>query len=196
MEKMLQIFERNRGYARMKELKDSAVHTRTISAALEEGKIEKVKPGLYKLIDYPFDENESFVSVCRSNKRAVIALLSAASYYTLTTYDPSEIYVAVPHNTDKFELKYPPIKVYYFIDRYYSPGIEEIETAGGTIKIYSKEKTVIDLFRYKEKLGEDMALESLKTYLRSKERKINLLSEMAYKIGMYRKIEAYIKGAL
>ena len=136
--------------------------------------IEKIKPGLYKLTDYPFDENENFASVCRANERAVIALLSAASYYELTTYDPPEIYVAVPNNTDKFELVYPPIKVYYFIDKYYQPKIDEINTESGKIKIYTKEKTIVDLFRYKNKLGEDVALESLKTYLKSRDRKVNL----------------------
>ena len=180
----------------MKGLKKAGIHTRVIAAGVQNGIIEKVKPGLYKLLDFPFDENESFVSVCKANKQAVIALLSAASYYELTTYDPPEIYVVVPHNTDRFELAYPPVKVYYFIDKFYIPGISEIETASGKIKIYSKEKTIVDLFRYKDKLGEDTALECLKTYMRLKNRKVNKLGEMAQKTGMYNKMEAYIKGAL
>ena len=196
MERMIKIFEKNKGFARMKELKEAGIQTRVIAEGVRNSIIEKIKPGLYKLIDYQFDENESFASVCRANKRAVIALLSAASYYELTTYDPPEIYVVVPHNTDKFKLAYPPVKIYYFIEKYYIPGIEEIETASGKISIYSKEKTIIDLFRYKDKLGEDVALECLKTYLRSKNRRVNLLGDMSQKMGMYKKMEAYIKGAL
>jgi len=196
MQRMIEIFKSNKGYARMKELKEEGIHTRVIVVGVRKGIIEKIKPGLYKLIHYPFDENESFASVCRANERAVIALLSAASYYELTTYDPPEIYVAVPHNTDKFELAYPPMKVYYYIDKYYQPGITEIQTESGKIKVYTKEKTIVDLFRYSNKLGEDVALECLKTYLRSKNRKVNLLADTAQKTGMYKKMEAYIKGAL
>lgn len=196
MEKMIEIFESHKGFAQMKELKEAGIHTRIISQAVKEGVIEKVKPGLYKLVDYAFDGHESFASVCNANKRAVICLLSAASHYEFTTYDPSEVYVAVPHNTDKFILDYPPIKVYYFIDKFYQTGIEELETESGTVKIYSKEKTVIDLFRYLNKLGEDVALESLKTYLRSKGKKVNVLADMASKLGVYKTMEPFIKGAL
>lgn len=196
MEKIEEIFQKNKGFARMQEMRNAGIQTRDIASALEKGIIEKIKPGLYKLVDYPFDEHESFVSVCKANKRAVICLLSAASYHELTTYDPSEIYVAVPHHTDKFIFEYPPIKVYYFIDKYYQTGIEEINTPSGVVKIYNKEKTLIDLFRYQNKLGEDVALESLKTYLRSKGKKVNVLADMAIKLGIYKTMEPFIKGAL
>lgn len=196
MKRLIEIFKKNKGFAQMKELKGAGIHTRIIARAVQDGVIDKVKPGLYKLIEYPFDEHESFTRVCNANKRAVICLLSAASYYELTTYDPPEIYVAMPHNTDKFILKYPSIKVYYFIDKFYQTSIEKLKTKSGTVKIYSKEKTVIDLFRYINKLGEDVAIESLKTYLHSKDKKISILADMAIKLGAYIKMEPFIKGAL
>jgi len=196
MEKLIKIFEKNKGFARMVELKSSGIHTRTIAKAVEDGIIRKLKPGLYKLADYSFDENESFASVCNANKSAVICLLSAASYYELTTYDPPEIYIAVPHHRKRFPLEFPPVKIFYFTDKYYKPGIEVIKTASGVIKIYSREKTIIDLFHYKDKLGEDVALESLKTYMRLNERKVNILGDMAYKLGVYKKMEPFIKAAI
>ncbi|MGD8781141.1 MAG: hypothetical protein PVH88_19510 [Ignavibacteria bacterium] len=55
------------------------------------------------------------------------------------------------------------------------------------IRIYSKEKTVVDLFRHKNKLGEDVVLESLKTYMRSMDRKINMLADTVLKLGTYKK---------
>lgn len=196
MKKLIEIFEKSNGFARMKELKEAGIHTRIIAQAVQNGVIDKVKPGLYKLINYQFDEHESFSRVCRANKRAVICLLSSASYYELTTYDPPDIYVAIPHNSDKFILKYPRIKVYYYINKFYRTGIEELRTESGIVKIYSKEKTVIDLFRYINKLGEDVTLESLKTYLRSEDKKVSMLADMAVKLGVYKKLEPFIKGAL
>ena len=196
MKRIEEVLEKNKGFSRAQELKQAGIHTRVIAEALEDGTIEKLKRGLYKLVAYPFDEHESFASVCNVDKKAVICLLSAAAYYELTTFNPSEIYVALPMNTPRFKLNYPPVQLYYFNGKKYEIGIEEKDTASGRIKIYSREKTIVDLFRYKDKLGEDTALESLKTYMRSKNKKINILSDIAVQLGAFKKMEAYIKGAM
>ena len=65
-------------------------------------------------------------------------------------------------------LNYPPIKIFYFRERFYNPGIEMIKTKYGEIKIYNKEKTVCDMFRYRNKLGEELAMQALKNYLEQK----------------------------
>ncbi len=196
MQDIIEIFEKNKGFARMGELKAKGIHTRRIAQAVKEGIIERIKPGLYKLVDYPWDEHESFADVCNANKNAVICLLSAASYYELTTFDPSEIYVAVPHNTDKFVIKYPPINVYYFIGKYYKPGIEIMDTPSGKIKIYNREKILVDLFRYMKKLGEDVALESLKTYMGSRDKNLAKLHEYSVVCAVKDKMEPFIKSML
>lgn len=196
MKELQKIFKRNNGFARMKEMREESIQTRDIAEAVKEGIIEKIKPGLYKLVSYDFDENEGFAAVCNADKKAVICLLSAAAYHELTTFIPSEIYTALPMNTPRFNISYPPCKVYYFKGIKYELGIEEIETGSGKIKIYSKEKTIVDLFRYKNKIGEDVALEVLKTYMRSNKKRPGLLADTAQKLGMYRKMEAYIKGSM
>ena len=196
MEEIIKIFKKNKGFARMSELKNIGIHTRKIAKAVENGIIEKVKPGLYKLIDYLWDEHESFADVCNADKKAVICLLSSASYYELTTFNPSEVYTAVPMNTPRFNLKYPPVKLYYFIDKFYKPGIEIIDTPSGKIKIYDREKTIVDLFRYINKLGEDTTIESLQTYMRSKKTNITKLYKYAQICGVEKKIEPFIKAIL
>ncbi len=103
MEKLLKIFNNHNGYAKMQELRKNGVQTRTIAEAIKNGVIEKIKPGLYKLVNYEHDEHESFVEVCHANKRAVICMQSAASYFELTTFNSSYITVAVTHNTPKFK---------------------------------------------------------------------------------------------
>ncbi len=186
----------NKGYSRMKELRLSGIQTRDIAKAVAENIIEKIKPGLYKLTDYPWDEHGSFTDVCQANPNAVICLLSAADYHQLTTFNPSEIYVAVPNNTDKFVLKYPPIKLYYFSHNYFQSGIENIETKSGEIRIYNKEKTIADLFRYMNKIGEDIAVESLKEYLNHKTRNTPKLLEYANICRVKDKMEPMIKAIL
>ena len=162
MKNLSKIFKKHNGYARMQELRNQKIHPRVIAKAVVDGIIEKIKPGLYKLVDYPWDEHGSFADVCNSHNKAVICLTSVASYYDLTTFNPSYITVAVPHNTPGFKLEYPPIQVYYFPHKYYETGISEIDTKSGLIKIFDREKTICDLFRYINKIGEDIAIETLK----------------------------------
>ena len=197
MEKLLKIFKHQNGYATMNELRQKGVQTRTIAEAVSKNIIEKVKPGLYKLVDYPWDQHGSFADVCKSNMKAIVCLTSAAEYYELNTFNPSYVTVAVPHNTPKFKLDYPPIKVYYFTDSYYPHGIQTLSTKSGIVRIYNKEKTIGDLFRYINKIGEDIAVESLKTYLQDKkQRNISKLLEFSEICGVKKKIEPMIKAIL
>lgn len=197
MEKLIKIFHSNHGYARMKYLREVGIQTRDIANAVNDGILEKIKPGLYKLVNYPWDEFEGFVDICNANTKAVICLLSAAAHWELTTFDPNRINVAVPRRTDKFKLDYPPMKVYYFGEKTYLDGIEEINTKNGIFKIYNREKTICDLFRYQKKIGEDIVIEALKTYIRNKRlRSIPKLLAYAKTNNVEKKIKPLLKGML
>jgi predicted transcriptional regulator of viral defense system len=178
----------------MKDIKKANIHTRKVAEALEKGIIEKIKPGLYKLVDYPWDEYTSFLDISNVNSNAVICLTSASSYYGFTTFNPSENEIAVPHNTPRFNLEYPPLKVYFFPDKYYEVGIEIVKKDIGSFKIYNMEKTIADLFRYRNKIGEDIVIESLKSYLVSKHKNINRLMEFAEVCNVKKIILPYIKA--
>ena len=193
MDKLITFFQQHSGYARMKDLKASGIHTRTIARAVKEENIEKIKPGLYKLVKFPWDEHSGFVDVCMYNKKSVICLASALEYYDLTTYLSAEIQVAVPHNTDRFELEYPPVKIYYFSDKYYSKDIKEVRTNQGTFRIYQKEKSICDIFRYQNKIGEDIALESLKNYMKQKDSDLSKLQHTARDMQIENIINPYLK---
>ncbi len=156
--------------------------------------IEKINPGLYKLIDYSWDEHLSFLDVANAKKNAVICLISALEYHQLSTINPPVISIAVPHNTDKFSMKYPPVKVYYYQDTFYELGIEEIKTKTGSFKIYNAEKTICDMFRYRNKLGEDLALEGLRNYLRRKDANLAKLRKYAIKCQVKTVLLPYLKA--
>ncbi|MDP8221551.1 MAG: hypothetical protein P9X26_09405 [Candidatus Stygibacter frigidus] len=191
-------FYTNNGYARMKNLKEAGFHTRTIAKALQDGLIEKIKPGLYKLVDYQWDENSSFVDVCMAKKDAVICLSSALQYYNLSSINPGIISVAVPHNTAKFELDYPPIKTFYFSDIIYPLEIDRKQTRQGYFNIYSLEKTICDIFLYRNKVGEDIVLESLKNYLQNMNVNLPKLYSVAkqFNQNVLGVMEPYIKAMI
>ncbi len=164
----------------MKDLRAAGFLPREAAAALEQGRIERVKPGLYKLAGYgQIGEHAGLAEVCRAVPQGVICLLSALDYYGLTTFNPPEIQIAIPHRAKPPRMLYPPIKTFFFRERFYAPGIEYARLASGKIRVYGREKTICDMFRYRSKLGEDLAIEALKQYLRLKEANVNKLLEFA-----------------
>ena len=196
MKNIEEIFIKQKGYARMSDLKSEKIHTRSVAKAIENGIIEKVKAGLYKLVDYPWDEHSSFVDISQSKKSAIICLTSALAYHELSTINPSIVTIAVPQNTDQFILEYPPVKVYYFSNNVYSLGILEKSTTSGIFRIYDAEKTICDMFRYRNKLGEDIALEGLKNYLKRQSFDLFKFREYAKKSRVLKIIDPYLKAML
>ncbi len=192
MGKIIKYFRSHGGYARMKELKKASFQTRDIAHLLQEGTIAKVKPGLYRLANVldvvlpaitmhatSYTISVGIMDVCRAIPEGVICLASALELYGLTTFNPSEIYVAIPNSSKKPKIDYPPVKIFYFRDRFYGAGIEKIKAGDVTVNIYNREKTICDVFRYRNKIGEDIALEGLKNYMLRKDANINKLREYA-----------------
>ncbi len=180
--KILTFFEQRGGYAHAKELKEAVLKTSDVRALYDAGVLEKIKSGLYRLanLDYPDEVSLSFMDVAKALPGGVICLISALSYYDLTTFNPSEVYVAIRNNSYAPKMLIPPVKVFYFRDRFYEPGIKTISAVYGDVKIYNREKTVCDMFRYRNKLGEDLALEGLKNYVASADADLYQLRHYAH----------------
>ena len=193
-ESIVQFMKTHSGYATMSEFKEAGIHTRSIREAVDNEVIIKIKSGLYKLQHFQRDEYEGFVDIHTANNSAIICLGSALAYHELTTFNPSRINVAVPNNTDKFELNYPPINVYYFRENMYKAGIDVVERSYGSFKVYNKPKTICDMFRYRNKLGEDMALEGLQNYLNRLDSNLNELSKYMKICRVRTVMEPYVKA--
>lgn len=109
----------------------------------------------------------------------VICLLSALSYYELTTFNPTFISVALARNTWAPKIKYPPVEFFYFSKKQFEAGIDEVKIDNFNIRIYCPEKTVCDCFRLRNKLGLDIAKEGLTVYLKMKDRNLEKLLKYA-----------------
>ncbi len=96
--------------------------------------------------------------------RGVVCLISALAYHQLTTQIPHEIYVAIPRDNEPPRLDYPPVRVFRFSPPSYGVGVETHALDGVSVRIYSREKTLADCFKYRNKIGLDTALEALRLY--------------------------------
>ena len=196
MNEAIKYFKANGGYARMSQLKQAGIHTSIIKTMLQQGIIERVKPGLYRLyeIDPKSDISISFIDVCKAVPKGVICLISAIDYYQLSTFNPPEIYVAIPQSEKPQKIEYPPTKFYFFPERFYNLGIEKIKTRAGEVRIYNIEKTICDMFRYRDKLGEDISIEALKNYLNRKEANLIKLRDYAIRCQVKTVVLPYLKA--
>lgn len=174
-----EIFLEKNGYARTKELIERGIHQRDIKMALVDGLLIKIKNGLYRYTEIPLISNQSFIDISLSVPDGVICLLSALSYYELTTFNPTFISVAIPRNTWKPKIEYPPVEFFYFSEKQFETGIDKVKIGRFKARIYCPEKTICDCFRLRNKLGLDIAKEGLTEYLRKKDRNLEKLLNYA-----------------
>lgn len=196
MDAIIKYLRERRGYARMKDMKASGFQTRDIRKLVENGRIVKVKPGLYRLTNTQPGEEDGMVEICLAMPKAVICLTSALAFHELTTFVPTAVSFAIPASAKPAKLSRPPNEVYYFSEDQYKAGIGHYETRTGDIRIYGPEKTVCDLFRFRNKLGEDLALEGLKEYLRRRNRDLHKLMKFAEVCRVKKTISQYVKAII
>jgi predicted transcriptional regulator of viral defense system len=173
------VFKEARNFATTSEILASGAHPRDIAEVYEEGKIVRVKRGLYRRADIPIISHQSFIDIAQAVPEGVICLLSALSYYELTTFTPPYLSIALRRGSRKPKISYPPVEIHHFSELQYSYGIKIITLSGHLIKIYSREKTLADCLRYRNRIGIDMVKEGLAEYLKRKDRNLEELMECA-----------------
>lgn len=192
-QKIKEIFIENDGFARTKDIAGK-VHPRYLYDLVEEGTIEKVKRGLYFWPKENYSTDQELLKVAQIVPDGVLCLLSALSFYELTTVNPWKYHVAVHRDAHKPTLpEYPPIELFYFSETQYEVGMKEVEIDGGTINIYDPEKTICDCVRYRKKIGQDIVKEALREYVNSRERNIDKLIQSARETRISGLIKQYLE---
>lgn len=164
VEKAVAVFEANGGVLRMADALRAGIHRNTLYSMFEQGIVERLCRGLYRLSDAQPLGNPDLVMVAKKVPDGVICLVSALAYHELTTQIPHEIHVAISRNSEPPRLDYPPVRVYRFSGKAFSEGIERPLVDIVPVGIYDREKTLADCFKYRNKIGMDTVLESLHLY--------------------------------
>lgn len=190
----LSIFRKHNGILRAGDAKKLGIHQQTIKNMFEAGFLVKESWGLYRLADIPPLSNPDLVQVALRIPESVICLISALNFHDLTTQIPYQVYIALRQKTKPPRFDYPPLDIVYLSEKTYSSGIEEHFIDGVAVHIYNKEKTVTDCFKFRNKIGKDVALEALKDYLNLPDRQISLLLEYSKVNRVERIIRPYIEA--
>lgn len=186
-------FAENGGYLKNKDFYELGFRKEDIYYLVKEEYIIRVKRGIYSLNNEVYDETNELSFLELEFSSGVICLQSALAIHELSTYTPSEYEVAI--DRDK-KFKIPDdiyIKLYYFSEKYYLMGIEEITFNNKVVKVYNKEKTICDCIRYRNKLGQDIVSEAIKEYIRKPNKNFTLLMEYAKKCRVAGILEKYME---
>jgi predicted transcriptional regulator of viral defense system len=160
-----EVFRRAGGILRTAEALRAGVHPRDLYALRDAGVIERISRGVYRLTDLPPLAEPDLFTVAARVPKAVIALVSALHYHGLTTEIPHEVSIALPQGTSRPRLDWPPLRVTWFSGAMFTSGIETHERDGIRLRVYDPAKTVADCFRFRHRLGVDVALGALRTGL-------------------------------
>ena len=164
--KALRIFREHGGIMRTHEALDAGIHPETLYALRDSGALERMARGLYRLAGEPPLAEPDLVIVARKVPSGVICLISALAFHDLTTQIPHAVHVAIPSVAEAPRLEYPPLRIFRFGGESYAAGIERSEIDGVHVPIYGPEKTIADCFKYRNRIGLDVALDALRAYRR------------------------------
>lgn len=192
--KAIKIFEKRGGMLKTSEAISEGIHPRILYELLETGHIMQIQRGLYALINLPDMNDPDFVTVAKKVPIGVICLVSALYYHHLTVQIPKWIDIAVPQKYKTPALDNPPVRFHWLSDSVFYSGIEKHDFNGIEVRIFSPEKTIVDCFRLRKKIGMDVAIEGLKMYLQQKKINLPLLRKLAQESRIIQVIEPYIEA--
>ena len=126
------------------------------------GVLEQVGRGLYRWPGVETNEHQSLIEVAKKVPHGVIALLSALRFHEMTSQNPHEVWMAIERKSRRPNIESPVVRWVYFSEVAMTEGVEEHQLNGGVVKVFNAAKTVADCFKYRNKIGLDIALEALR----------------------------------
>ena len=162
--KAREVFSEHGGMLRTSKALRLGIHPRTLYALRDAGEIEQVGRGLYRLSTAPALSSPDLVPIGIRVPRAVVCLISALAHHGLTTQIPHTIDIALPSHANVPKVDGVPLRVFWYPEPSFRAGVEVISVDNVSVRIYSAEKSIADCFKYRNKIGLDIAIEALRTY--------------------------------
>jgi len=153
---------------RLRNLAPYGVGATEVQKLLVTDQIERVGRGLYRAKEAEVTEFHTLLQAALLVPTGVICLLSALRFHDLTTQAPFEVWLAIDNKAWRPTSSKVPLRIHYFSGVALREGVEQHEIEGVPVKIYSAAKTVADCFKFRNKIGIDVALEALREYFRKR----------------------------
>ena len=176
------------------ELRRRGIHPETLARLTKRGVLERASRGVYHTATNDLTEHHGLAIVAAAIPAAVVCLLSALAYHEVGTQLPSRIWLALDRRARKPAMDYSPIEVVRFGGRSLTEGIEEHKIEGQTVRVYTIAKTVADCFKYRNKIGLDVAMEALREAWRARRVTMDELTHYARICRVERVMAPYLRA--
>ena len=167
-EKIIELLQ-NKGVLKTKEILEFGISKEYLRKLTNKGLIERISRGYYMLPDYEYSAMQSLAEVSKQVPKGVICLLSALRFHDFTTVNPFDVWIAIERGAWKPKIN-GSVKIRYmrFSQEAFTSGIQVKKVDQQKIRVYNPAKTVADCFKYRNKVGMDVALEALREGWRGK----------------------------
>jgi len=191
-EEIRKIFIENDGIARTSDIIGKGFHNRHINTFINEGKIIRLKRGVYQWIEG--GEKEEVEILFRLFPEAIICMDSALYYHGYTDRTPGCWHIAVDRdeNKRKYRIDFPVVKIYFVKAQYLEIGVESGCINGTRVKVFDKERIICDVIRYSNKLDKELVNKAIQSYLKDPEKNISRLVNYAKRLRAYKKVQHWM----
>ncbi len=195
-EQAIALFREQGGTLRTSEALRLGIEPRTLYALRDAGTVDQLARGLYRLADLPPLSNPDLVIVARKIPQGVACLVSALAFHELTTQIPHAVDLALESGSRRPRLSFPPVRVFWFSGLAWSEGVEVHLLDGVPVRIYGPEKSVADAFKFRRKLGLDLAIEALREHRRRPDFDVSRLLHYARVCRVEQVMSPYLEALL
>ncbi len=177
--KLINFLKKKGGLASYAEIIDAGFHKAILKVVLNSGQIQKIDRGLYRLSDGSTLSSPDLVAVSIKIPKGIVCLLSALAFHEATNEIPHYVDIAIPRGAHANKMKYPPVRFYRFASNAWKVGIEEHEIEGHKIKVYNLAKTIADCFKFRNRIGADVARDAFRVAVTEKGIKLKDIMQYA-----------------
>lgn len=183
-----------RGLVRARDVEHAGIPTVYLTRLVRAGILERVARGLYAKASAPVSEHVSLAEVATLAPRGVICLLSALAYHRLGTQNPHRVWLALPHGAKPPTTATVRLEVVRMHQRALTAGVGVHDVGGTPVPVFDPSKTIADLFKYRSRVGLDVALEALRAYWASDDRDMEELHRYARLDGISNVLQPYVEA--
>lgn len=170
------------------------VPRQALTRLVQSGAVQKLTRGLYALANYEPSQHQAIIEAQKRVPDGVICLLSALQFHDLTTQNPHEVWIAIDEKARIPKLDYPPLRVVRFPEQLRRKGVKAHRLAGVDVRVTSAARTVADCFKYRNKIGLDVALEALRDFRANKSDTMDELWDAAKLTRVNRVMTPYLEA--
>lgn len=183
---------KEQGMARLAEFRHAGITAATISRLEAAGEIARLARGLYQLPDAKVDANHTLAQAAKLVPRGVVCLTSALAFHELIDKIPSKVWLAIGSKDWRPTVKYPAVRFARFPAELLDSGVETHDVEGIPVRVFGVAKTIADVFRYRNTVGNAVAVEGLRAALRERAASPAQIARYANEAGIWKVMEPYV----